>query len=574
MARPIKQITIVGGGTAGWFAALLLNAAPKVRAGRPGGPNLTLIESPSIPTVGVGEATVPGMPRSLIEGGISERDFFKACNATFKLGVMFDGWNVDRDGTPISYINPFTRPSSIDGVDIAHYFLRYGAGDLSFADLVTPALGLLVEGKGPRPLGAKPYAEAGTFAYHLDAGRFARLLRDTCTARGVEHLLDDMVGADQDEAGNISAINLKETGRHDTELVIDCTGFRGLIINQIMGAEFVDYSRYLANDRAMAVQIPHGADGTIDPVTRSTALGAGWAWRVPLYNRIGTGYVFSSAHRTDDQARAEFLAHLDPDHKDAEPRIIPMRIGRNRHAWIGNCVAMGLSGGFIEPLESTAINMIDIATRYLIDNFPSADMPEPIRARYNRQISAHYDEVRDFICLHYALGNRVDDPYWIDAREGLEVPDTLAENLEIWRHRLPTDYDLQSSLLFGHSVYHSVLLGKQSYQNGFAAADFGVGIALNEEKWSAFVARVTNRFAQIRNAAAPHRALARDIRGDAEPVFPLAQPTPTGSPFANPAAATIPMSGLGSVMPAKVQIKPPQPAAQDLDPVDEGANIL
>ena len=183
-------------------------------------------------------------------------------------------------------------------------------------------------------------------------------------------------------------------------------------MSKVLEEPFVSYSKYLANDRAVAVQIPHPDPMKIPPVTRSTALGAGWSWRVPLFHRIGTGYVFSSAHRTDEAAKAELLAHLGLTPEEAEPRVIPMRIGRSKNLWVKNCVAVGLSGGFIEPLESTAIHMIDMSIRWLLAYFPDSDFADPLRNRYNKLMISLYDEVRDFICLHYALGNRTDDPYW------------------------------------------------------------------------------------------------------------------------------------------------------------------
>ncbi len=513
MTAPVTSITIVGGGTAGWMTALLLYTnlnryrKPSDRI------KVTLIESPNIPTVGVGEATVPNMPRTLVECGISESQFFRTCNSSFKLGVLFDHWNVDEDGKPIQFVNPFMEPPLVDGVEMAAYYLKFGAGDLDFVRLFAPSLDLFDEQCGPRGFRTAEFSRDTSYAYHLDAGKFAGLLREVCVKRGVTHIYDNLQEVEQDERGYVSALQLEKTGKVPVELVIDCTGFRGLVINQVLGGEFINYSKYLANDKAMAVQIPHSND-KIEPMTRATALGAGWSWRVPLYNRIGTGYVYSSAHRTDEEARDEFMAFLGPAAEGLEPRVIPMRIGRNRETWIKNCVAIGLSGGFIEPLESTAIHMIDMAVRQLITHFPDQSYAAPLRKSYNRQTQALFDEVLDFICLHYRLGNRTDSLYWIDAREELQIPDRLAENLELWKHALPMIFHLDTASFFGVGTYHSVLIGKRVYEMGYGAPGFAAGLPLNEDRWWEVVAKQRARFADMVEKAPDHRHLLRDIRGE------------------------------------------------------------
>jgi tryptophan halogenase len=247
-----------------------------------------------VKTVGVGEATVPAMPILLRQAGVNERDFFKRCNASFKLGVWFDNWNVDRNGKPVAYINSFNEGRVVRGVESAYYYLKYGIGGGPFSDVVTAAVDLARACKGPHPLGAKSEEQNPGFAYHLDAGLFAELLRDICVARGIDHIRDDVVDVEKDERGHIAALQLKERGRQPVELVVDCTGFRGMLINKALGEPFVDYSKYLANDRAAAIQVPHPNPDKFEPLTRSTALSSGWVWRVPLYNRVGTGYVFIS----------------------------------------------------------------------------------------------------------------------------------------------------------------------------------------------------------------------------------------------------------------------------------------
>ncbi len=560
MAERIQQITIVGGGTAGWLTALLLTTFFRNQEKAPEARKITLIESPNVKTVGVGEATVPSMPRLLRQTGVDEKEFFKRCNASFKLGVLFDNWNRDRRGKPIAYVNSFNEGPIIGGIEAAYYYLRYGIGGGPFSDVITPALDLARVFKGPRPIGARAEDQDPGFAYHLDAGLFAELLRDICIARGVDHIRDDVVDVEQDERGFITALKMKERGRLPVELVIDCTGFRGMLINGCLGEPFVDYSKYLANNRAAAIQIPHPDPEKIEPLTRSTALGAGWAWRVPLYNRVGTGYVFSSAHRSDEEACDELLAHLratgQPPAEGSEPRIIPIRVGRTRNPWVKNCVAIGLSGGFIEPLESTAIFMIEMSVRWLLAYFPDRDCAEPLRARYNATANQLYDEVRDFICMHYALNNRSDSPYWVDARETLELPDTLAANLKLWKHTLPSRNDMQSRRLFSHRTYHAVLLGKQVYDTGFASPPVSAA-ALRRDLWRDHVKRMRQLIEQMTRVMPDQKTLLSAIRGELDPAALAAAGPKTPAP---PRGPVVPQSNLpGATVPLPGQAAPLKP---------------
>jgi len=561
MGKPIKSVTIVGGGTAGWLTAALLQAFGRKQQKGSKPLKITVIESPDIPTVGVGEATVPQMVRTLKSAGLSEKDFFRRCNASFKLGVSFDGWNVDAKGKPISYINPFAKAPNLHGIELANYYVNYGAGSHDFVQSYSPTVDLVKAFKGPRVDGSQEYESSLGFAYHLDAGKFAGVLTEHCTARGVQHIRENVLQVDKDERGFISGLQLDKSGNFPVEMVIDCTGFRGLIINEALHEPFISYSKYLANDRAMAVQIPHRDPSKIEPVTRSVALGAGWSWRVPLYNRLGTGYVFSSAHRTDEEARKEFLAHLGTAGKDAEPRIIPMRVGRNRHAWVKNCISIGLSGGFIEPLESTAIYMIDMGVRWLLSYFPDSDFGDPLRTRYNELIDKLYNEVRDFICLHYRLSNRTDSQYWIDARTELDVPDSLAENLELWRYNLPSHYDLPFAALFDAGTYNAVLLGKQVYKTGYGKGEIGSGLSLDKTAWLEAQAHLRRSSLEQVNRAADHKTLLTQLRGEAQPV----SPSPVIPAF-QVSQATVPLPGVGAFNPGKVTIKPAKPKS---DPVEK-----
>ncbi len=513
MAKPITSITIVGGGTAGWLAATFLRSKCSKKI------DITLIESPNVPTVGVGEATVPNMSATLRELGINDQQFFQRCNASIKMGVMFRQWNVNHRGDFFDYMNPFITPPSLDKMEMGYFYHAYGAGKRDFIQSFSPLMELLEAGKCPLSFGGKedPMPRVG-YAYHLDAVKFAGLLAEVGTERGVTHILDDVEDVELDNRGHVAALQLKEHGRHEVEFVIDCSGFQGLITQKALGEPFESYGDYLANDRAMALQIPHSETTSIPAATSSTALGAGWSWSVPLFNRTGTGYVFSSAHRTDEQARDEFMAHLgDRAPKGAEPRVIPMNVGRTQRAWVKNCLSLGLSGGFIEPLESTAIHMVDMGLRWLLMCFPTQDFDDATRNRYNQTVDAMYNEVRDFICLHYRLGNRTDDQYWIDARTQLKVPDRLAENLELWKHRLPSPLDLQTQFLFTHHTYQAVLLGKQVYRNGYGDGSFSRPYAMSEKNWKEYLRKSAAHTRATVAFKADHRQMLLALRGELGP---------------------------------------------------------
>jgi len=514
MTDPIKSVTIVGGGTAGWMAATYLAS----KLGRPAGAEaleVTLIESPGIGTIGVGEATVPLMRRWLRDMEIDEHEFLWRCNGSFKLGVRFANWNQDESGRPLAFVHPFHGIEvDIGGFKPADYFLKYAPASAApnCADHLSPTCTLIDHYRAPRQLEHPDYDKGVRYAYHLDAGLFARFLEEIAVSRGVVHLQDDVVDVELGEDGSVAALHLKEHGRRPVELVVDCTGFRGLIIQKALEEPFESYGRNLLCDRALAVQHPHPDPQRLEPCTRATALGAGWSWRVPLYSRVGTGYVFSSAFLSDEQAIEEFLAHLGPDGEGAEPRVIKMRVGRSRRSWVKNCVAVGLSSGFIEPLESTAIFIIQNQLRWLVTYFPDRSYSPDLAARYNRVLEQLYLEIRDFNILHYVTNNREDTEFWHAARNDLEVPDSLRENLELWRHALPAEQDFGREFLFNHWSYMLVLFGKR-YFDGLALPTFA---SLKEADWRGYAEEMSRTKANLLRHLPDHHALLSDIRRTVE----------------------------------------------------------
>lgn len=476
-----------------------------------------MIESPTVPTVGVGEATVTGMSRLLRELGVDEAEFFRRCNASFKLAVQFNNWAVDAANRPISFYHPFNFPPALSGVAPVHHFNKFGrhegGGDLT--DCMVTNQALVEANKGPRKLGGQNYECEISYAYHLDASLFGRFLRDVAIAQGVEHIQDDVTEVVLDDKGFVSALRLEQGGLFPVELVVDCTGFKGLIMQQALGEPFEPVGGSLLCDRAIPVQIPHRDVTGVQACTRSTGLGAGWVWRVPLFSRLGTGYVFSSAFRSDDEARTEFFQHLraigdlPPDAPDPETRTIHMKVGRVRRAWVKNCVAIGLAGGFVEPLESTAIYMIEMAARWLVSYLPDREMNPVFAGRYNKLIGTLYDEVYDFIISHYHTGNRP-DPFWLAARNDIAVPDSLRENLELWRHILPNVTDTPQNKLFQHWNYIYTLWPKGFFRN----AHFPLEGSVSRQDWQAFGQQNMARRQELLAALPNHYELLTEIRGD------------------------------------------------------------
>ncbi len=558
MADPINEITVVGGGTAGWLAALMCVTLLNRDTNAPF-TGVTVIESPNIPTVGVGEATVPAMRGLLKQLGIDETLFIARCNASFKLGVRFADWDVDPSRSHSSYDHPFDGFGvDLRGVNPGYHFHKFGGarGVDAFGAHLSPSTQLIDDFRAPKTPMQGNYDFVVGYAYHLDAGLFAELLKEIALSRGVMHVLDDVEGVEQDEAGNIAGLNLMERGRWPVEFVIDCTGFRGLIMTQALDEPFVSFGSQLLNDRAVAVQIPHTDTKHLEPCTRSTALEAGWSWRVPLFSRLGTGYVFSSAFKTDEEATDEFLAHLGPAGEGAEPRVIGMRVGRSRRSWVGNCVAVGLSSGFIEPLESTAIFIIEQALQRLVANMPSSDIDPAVRDRFNAEMTEIYDEVLDFVVLHYCTAKRADTPYWQAAQSDLDVPAGLRDKLERWRRVLPTEEDFETTHLFGYWSYLIVLFAKGYFDD----VSFPDNPAVQQKDWAEFCAWVDREKKKLLHHLPDHRQLLTEIRGRS---LQAAMNKPRAElPFAMP-QGTVPLPGRAAGV-SFVEKRPSPPQAASL----------
>ncbi len=471
MGRPITNITIVGGGTAGWIAAAYLNHRLQWGPTAHRDVTITVIESPNIGVIGVGEATVPTLKATMKHLGISEPEFMSRCDATFKLGIWFDRWNTNSKGDLIGFLHPFTGGKTIKGANPGYAFKKYGipdrenVTDQDFVRTITAAREAFEHHRGPRALNGPHYGGPMQYAYHIDAAKLADFLAEVCKKRGVKHIRDNVVDVKLDERGFIASLQLEKNGNWPIELVVDCTGFRGLLINKALGEPFISYNDYLLNDRAIPMQVRHFDPDKIPSVTGAIAMDAGWVWHIPLKRRVGAGYVFCSQFKSDDDALREFREYLGPAGEGFEPQpAIKMRVGRNRRSWVKNCVAVGLSSGFLEPLESTAIMTLELQSRWLLYNMPSTDFEEPLAEQYNGSVNRLYDEIRDFLGLHFSLSERK-GPFWDAVRNDAKKSDMLQYHLDVWKHSLPSPNDPRNRTVYNHWSVLCILMGKNFYKN-------------------------------------------------------------------------------------------------------------
>jgi tryptophan halogenase len=437
--RPVKRVVIAGGGTAGWVtaAALIKHLAGLVE--------ITLVESDAIGTVGVGESTIPTARTFHQLIGIDEAAFMRATQASFKLGISFENWRTIGD----TYFHSFGSVGrSVLLADFQHFWLeardRGIAGPLGDYSLETQAAA------------AGKFATGGelAYAYHLDATAYARFLRSVAEPAGVRRIEGKIVEVVQDaDSGMIEALLLESGARIEGDLFIDCTGFRALLVEGAMGQAFEDWSHWLRTDGAFAVQTE--SIGAPMPYTRVVAHEAGWRWRIPLQHRVGNGLVFASGAMSDDAARDKLLADIDGAPL-FEPRLIRYRTGY-REPWVGNCIAIGLSNGFLEPLESTSIHLLMIATTRLLQLFPFAGVTPSLADRFNAQTRREWEHVRDFLVMHYALNERDDSDFWRDYR-AMELPPSLAERIALFRDAAMAHQDTDE--LFRVDSWVQVMLGQ------------------------------------------------------------------------------------------------------------------
>ena len=440
--RPIRRVVVAGGGTAGWMVAACLGKSLGKRL------DIKLVESDEIGTVGVGEATIPTLINfhHLLE--INEQEFMAATNATFKLGISFENWrDVGQD-----YIHSFGLTGTDHWTAGFQHFWHKGrerglAGD--YGDYCLEHRAAQENRFAHLPKNGMNYA------FHLDASAYARFLRRFSERYGVQRIEAKIVEVRKDEAsGDIRSIRLDSGTELEGDLFIDCTGFRALLIGQAMGVEYEDWSHWLFNDSAAALQTT--STGPAVPYTRSIARESGWQWRIPLQHRVGNGHVFSSRF-IDDAAAIDTLLRNVEGEPLMQPRVIRFQPGQRRQVWAGNCVAIGLASGFLEPIESTSIHLIQRGIVRLMQMFPTNGISQVDIDEYNRQAASEIAHIRDFIILHYKVTNRRDTPYW-RACADMVVPDSLRHRIDLFREtgrvfRAPNE-------LFAENSWLQVMLGQ------------------------------------------------------------------------------------------------------------------
>jgi flavin-dependent dehydrogenase len=453
MTKAIRKIAIVGGGTAGWLSAAVI--AAHHRTDDPNGVQVVLVESSDIPTIGVGEGTWPTMKNTVRKIGIKESDLFTHCQAAFKQGGKFVDWV---HGNGDFYYHPFTVPLGYGRLDLAPYVdnIEDFAVESNFQHHVCEA------GLAPRSMAEKEYSGQCNYAYHLDAGAFADLLKRHCISElSVGHVIATVDGAELDGQGNLASISLGDEGILQADLFVDCTGFSSLLLGQKMGVEFLAKDDILFNDSALALHVPYeGKDDPLATHTIATGQNAGWIWDIGLPSRRGVGHVYSSKYLSDDEAASNLTRYVGAKAGELEPRKIGFNSGHRSKFWNKNCVAVGMSAGFVEPLEATAIMLVEISARYIAENLPAdTDIMRITEKRFNQQMDYRWGRIIDFLKLHYMLTKRP-EPYWQAHLDPATIPESLQEDLAIWGSRGPISADFDSAIeLFPAASYQYVLYG-------------------------------------------------------------------------------------------------------------------
>lgn len=455
----IKEIVIVGGGTSGWMVASALSKVLTCNSYA-----ITLVESEQIGTVGVGEATIPMI--NLFNGvlGLNEDEFVRETSATFKLGIEFVNWG--RVGK--SYFHPFgSYGVDMEGIGFNHFWLRWkkqgGGLDYSKFSIETEAARANKFVRTAMEAGPA-FMPKVNYAFQFDAGLYAAYLRRYSEQRGVKRIEGKVLEINQNaHSGYIESLQLENGLKVGGDFFVDCSGFRGLLIEQTLNAGYEDWSRWLPVNKAVAV--PCESAGALLPYTRSTAQEFGWQWRIPLQHRTGNGYVFCDNFLSDDEAAEKLLSRLDGK-ATTTPKLLKFVTGVRKKAWVKNCVAIGLASGFLEPLESTSIHLVQVAIAKLLTMFPKDHISDLMVDRFNREMLHEYTDVKDFLIAHYKVTDREDTDFWRYVKH-MDIPDTLQEKLDTFRTR--GDVMVRLDELFKEQSWFSVLVGQGMYPQAYHA---------------------------------------------------------------------------------------------------------
>lgn len=443
----LPKLLIVGGGSAGWMTAAYLNGALN-QLGQAPRVEICLLESPDIPRISVGEATIPSIRHLLAVCGIDEISFMRATDATFKQSIKYVNW-VHKDNS--FYHHPFTS-MRVKPIDRAGDAWLKSDRSIPFMETCSAQPVLCELGLAPRMLGQWDMGAPLNYAFHMNAQKFADYLRDFSVARGVKHILANFQQVQMKSEGQIKSVVTDSAGEITADFFVDCTGFKSLLIEKALGVGYEDLSQWLLCDRAITMHVPYDTHypGQVRPYTTATALSNGWVWDIPMQNQRSVGYVHSSAFIDIESAERELRAYQGTGTDALNTRVVNFKVGRRSQHWVGNCVAIGLSGGFIEPLESTGLYLSDLGAVLLAEHFPwRDDMFEQGAKRYNRIMQNRYYEVLDFINMHYCLTQRTDTEFWREVQKPERINARLAAKFEYWRNKPPSPQDYQDPAFFG-----------------------------------------------------------------------------------------------------------------------------
>jgi len=488
MQDRIKNVVILGGGTAGWMTAAYLGKALGQTV------KITVLEAPSIPRIGVGEATVPNLQRVLFDFlGLPEDEWMRECNASYKMGIKFINWRTGGEGVPDP--RPLSQPEGMaaqngtqessdyfyhlfgllpnhEQLPLSHHWTykkEQGTTSEPFAYACYREPPILDAKLAPRYLDGRRWTN---YAWHFDANLVANFLcKFAVEKQGIHHIQDEMTEVLMDERGFIKGLRTKSDQVIEGDLFVDCSGFRGLLINQAMREPFLDMSDHLLNDRAVASAVPHDdATSGVEPYTSSIAMKSGWTWKIPMLGRFGSGYVYSSRFASQDEATEEFCQLWNLDPSETPLNHVRFRVGRNRRTWVKNCVSIGLSSCFLEPLESTGIYFICAAIFQLAKHFPGRGFDQILIDRFNREIEIMFDDSRDFLQTHFYFSPRTDTPFWRMNKE-LKLSDDIQEKIRMYRAGLPinmptadestyyTNFEAEFRNFWNNSNYYCIFAG-------------------------------------------------------------------------------------------------------------------
>ncbi len=500
------NVVVVGGGSAGWLTAALLAADhqsdPRI--------SISLIESASVPTIGVGEGTWPSMRATLARIGISETEFILSCDASFKQGSVFRQW---RTAAPDDcYHHPFTAPVMAEGLEIADYWFNH-QHQVEFATAVSSQPAVIAAGLAPKRIATPEYAFLQNYGYHLNAAKFVALLKTHAMRLGVTHITDDVVAIQSHSDGRVAALQTNEHGAISGDLFIDCSGLHSLLLGKHYQTPLQSVQHCLLNDSALAVQVAYNDENApIASATLATAQTQGWVWDIGLPTRRGVGFVHHSGHTGEAQAVSTLAKYLNLSEQELvnryNPRLIRFTPGYRQQFWRHNCVAVGMAAGFIEPLEASALVMVELSAKFISEQLPrSLAQLDIVGQRFNQTFSYRWQQIVEFLKLHYILSKRDDSEYWLAQRAEATIPASLQEKLMMWQQFVPSRYDIpMAEELFPAASYQYILYGM--HQLPRFARPIKPNLALRANQ--AF-AEVQQKTQQLRAGLVSNRELLRQI---------------------------------------------------------------